>query len=92
MPCKNIEIPCLCIPVIQIHGIVQRKIVACKAASYDSGMSREHGSYRKPGPLDIEKARPRHPLVELCHYLVRRTEVMLVETFDDPSCGIAEKG
>ena len=92
MSCKHIEIPCLGIPVIQRHGVVQRKVVAGQATSHHRSMSREYRRYRKLRPLYIEESGSGHPFVELSDHLVGRTEVVAVETLYHLSCSISEQG
>ena len=91
MPGKHIEIPCLCVSVVYAHGIIQRKVVAGETASDHCGMGSEDCGHRKLGALYVKESGSCHPLMELGHHLVRRTQVELIETLDNLSGRIAEK-
>ena len=92
MPRKHIEIPGLGIAIIQRHRVIQRKVVACKAASHYCRMSREHCRNRELRTLYIKESGPGHPFMELCDHFVGRTEVIPVEALYHFTCGIPEQG
>ena len=91
MPSHNTELLSLLISVIKGHRVVKRQVVACEAAPHDSGMGGEHRSHGNLGVLQIKKAGPGLPLVELSHYLVGRAKVEPIETLYDMTGGIAEQ-
>ena len=88
----DIEPPGHPVPVKGRHVVIQMQVVARQAAAHDGGVGGEHGRHRDPGTLDLQQAGARLPLMELGDRLVRRGQVVVVETLDDLPGDITEHG
>ncbi|CCY35687.1 unknown [Alistipes sp. CAG:831] len=88
----HVVIAGLLIGVAIVQGLVQRHVVASKAASHDGSVGCENGSDMGFGPLEIKYAGSCHPLVEMSHHAVMGLEVEIDEALYHLSGGIAEQG
>ena len=79
------------VAVIGLHLVIQGEIVAGDAAAHHGRMGRERRGHGDLAALEVQQARGRLPLVELGDHLVGRTQVLLVETLDDPPGHVTEQ-
>ncbi len=91
MPGDHTELPCLFIPVVQIHRIIERQVVSGQASTDHGSMGRQDSGDRKFCFLQIEQTRAGLPFVELCHDLVGSHQIKFVEALDRPAGCITEK-
>ena len=87
----NIELASKLVGVELEKVVIQGQAVACDATAHNCCVGGEERSYIGSILVQVERTCRCHPLVEVCHNLLRRGAHSLGIRCDNHTCGIAEQ-